>query len=441
MPRRLLYLLLCSHSLLFAEIDPSAVLLEIRRHVAANISRLPNYLCTETVDRQTLEPEMFIRGHSSCEQIIASVEKAPRNFRLASSDRLRLDVALNSRSEMYSWVGEGRFDDRELSEIVKQGTTSTGTFGSFLHAIFVSPGPAFTFKGESQLADRAVLEYDFEVPITRSGYVVSNQTTSRLTGYSGTFTVDAKTLELLRLQIRTDPLAPELHICRSTTNLDYAKVQMNNVEVLLPSEVDVRMLTSDGRLSHNRIVFRGCHQFTGESKLIFEDQPAETGTSAAAGIKAKAFTLSDGLKVSVALTQSVDPATAAAGDPVSGKLTRPIKDLATGLIIPKGVKVNGRIFGLLSYHLGLGGLEFGVKWESFEMDGVNHPLDLLVKSAGPGSANLPPIHGHWPEIGAAIRPEQRGVGFFYFPSVGRNYQIPSGFESEWVTVAVATESK
>jgi len=82
-----------------------------------------------------------------------------------------------------------------------------------------------------------------------------------------------------------------------------------------------------------------------------------------------------------------------------------------------------------------------VKWESFEMDGVNHPLDLLVKSAGPGSANLPPIHGHWPEIGAAIRPEQRGVGFFYFPSVGRNYQIPSGFESEWVTVAVATESK
>jgi hypothetical protein len=441
MKRRVLYLLVCGQCLLYGQLDPSQALLEIRRQIAASISRLPNYLCTQTVDRQTLEPNISLHAHSSCEQIIESVDKSSGDFKIVSSDRLRLDVALNAKAEMYSWVGEGRFDDRELSEIVRRGTTSTGAFGSFLHAIFATDSASFTFKGEAQLAGRQVLEYGFEVPITRSGYIVSNETINRVTGYTGTFTADAKTLDLLRLEIRTDALPTELRICRSITALDYTKIKMNGVDVLLPSEVNVRMLAGDGRESHNRTIFSGCHQFMGESKLIFDDVPAEGGTAASAMAKAKTFTLSDGLKVSVALTQAVNLETAAAGDPVTGRLTRPIKDLSNDLIIPKGTKVNGRIFGLLSYYLGSSGLEFGLKWESIELDGVKHPLDLLVKSAGPGSANLPMVHGRWLEISATFRPEERGVGFFLLQNVGKHYQIPSGFETEWVTLPASAETK
>jgi hypothetical protein len=434
--------LLCCLPLLRAQADPNQLLLEIRRKVAQSISHLPNYLCTEIVERQTFQPDFLVhaRKASSCEKILASDAKSHKlASMLATSDRLRLDVALGGGKEMYSWVGEGRFDDRSLSEIVKQGTTSTGAFGSFLHAIFVSDSAIFTFKGESAAAGQRVLEYAFEVPLTRSGYMVSNETVTRLTSYTGTFTVNAKTLDLLRLEIRTDPLPPELDICQSTTTLDYTKVRMSAADVLLPSVVDVRMVASDGHESHNRTLFSGCHQFLGESRLIFDDAPA-TGTPTAAAASA-ALNLSAGLKVSVALAQSVDPATAAAGDPATGRLTGPLKDPTSGLTIPKGAKVNGRIFGLLSYYGAGNELEFGLKWESVEWEGVTHPLELTVRSAASLSAKLPLFRGRWLEVRAMTRPEQPGVAFFLFPQIAKDYQIPAGFEADWVTVPAAQPEK
>ncbi len=433
--RKLFGLLLCGQLGLHAAVDPTQALLEIRRKVANSLSRLPNYLCTETVERQTLVSShvLHARNASVCEKILADYNKSPNGMRVASMDRLRLDVALSGRSEMYSWVGEGRFQDRELSEIVKLGTTSTGAFGSFLMAIFASDAPNFVFKGESHNGEIPLLEYGFDVPLTRSGYVVSNQQINRLTGYSGTFTVNAKTLDLLRLEIRTDPLPSELEICQSTTALDYTKVRISAVDVLLPSVVDVRMLSSDARESHNRTVFSGCHQFLGESKLLFDDPPA-AAASASSATPGRTQQLSEGLKIRVALAQNVDPASASAGDPVVGRLTRPIKDQASGLTIPKGAKVNGRLFGLLSIYAGPMDLELGLKWESIEWEGTSHSLDLRVTGALSGTAKLQMKRGRWPEIEAITRPEQPDVGFFLFPEIEKNYQIPAGFEAEWVTV-------
>jgi hypothetical protein len=439
----LFFFLLCRPTAAKAQADPIETMREIRRKVAAQISHLPNYLCSETVERQTFQFESVPHGRkaNSCDPLIESVDKSPEAKRLTSTDRLRLDVAMSSKSEMYSWVGEGRFDDRTLSEIVKQGTTSTGAFGSFVHAIFVSDGPAFEFKGKSETDGRQVLQYDFAVPITRSGYVVSNQSVSRLTSYTGTFIADAKTLDLLRLEIRTDPLAPELEVCRSSTTLDYTNIRMNGADVLLPSEVSVRMLGADGHESYNRTVFSGCHQFMGESKLIFDEPAAESTAASVSAAKSRIISLPDGLKIYVALTQDVDPAAAAAGDPVTGKLAKVFKDPDSGLTIPKGTKVSGRIVGLLSYFGLATNLEFGLKWESIELDGVNHPLELAVTSAVSTSSKLPPSRGRWPIVRAMSRPEQRGVAFFLFTDVERNYRIPAGFEAEWVTVPAAPSTK
>ena len=418
--------------------DPSETLLKIRQQVAASISRLPNYMCTETVERQTfrLDPLPRVRDGDGCEELIESLSKSPKNLKLESTDRLRLDVALNSKTEMYSWVGEGRFDDRNLSEIVNRGTTSTGAFGSFLHAIFVTSGPAFTYEGESQEDERHVLKYDFVVPITRSGYVVSNNSLSRVTGYKGTFTVDAKTLALLRLEIQTDPLPPELKVCRTNTAMDYTRVQMNGGDVLLASEATVRMLGTDGHQSQNRTAFKGCHQFMGESKLIFDEQPADGNISASTATKMKIVELPKGLKLPIALTQTIDPTTAAAGDVVTGRLSRAIKDSGSGLTVPKGVKLSGRILEIITYQTPQGAnLELALKWESMEIDGAIHPLRLAVRSALSGSSRISPQHGHFPEIRAMARSDEPGVGFFLFPLAVTNYKIPIGFEAEWETTS------
>ncbi len=434
--RYILCLLILGSIPIKAQDDPTETLLKIRKRVEDSISRLPRYLCTETVDRESFEIDPLPhRGNDNvCQELIETLAKSNKALRLQSSDRLRLDVALSSRTEMYSWVGEGRFDDRALSEIVGQGTTSTGAFGTFLHAIFVANSASFQFKGAAEDNGRHVLNYGFVVPVARSGYVVSNNIISRLTGYTGTFSVDAQTLDLLRLEIQTDVLPPELQVCSTHTVLDYTRIQMSGVDVLLPSEVTVRILGSDGRESCNRTVFRGCHQFLGESKLIFDDRGVDPDKEGAMAAKTWKVELPLGLRVSVALAQAIDPASAAAGDPIEGRLTHSIKVPDSGLVIPKGTPVNGRIFGLTLIHSRETELELGLQWESINLNGVNLSLRLAERSVASSSAGIGFGHGRWPDVNSMTRSEQPGITFFLFPKVDVGYRIPAGFEAEWVTL-------
>jgi hypothetical protein len=421
-----------------AQQDPSQVLVQICRKVANSISRLPRYMCTETVDRTSLRPDDFSGKHKErfCPENLQPDRQPNEQLKLFSADRLRLDVAISGNAEMYSWVHEEKFGDRELGELVRRGATSTGEFASYLRAIFEADAASFSFKGESQLNGRQVLDFTFRVPLSRSGYRVSNKTLQRLTGYSGSFSADAQTFDLLRLEIRTDPLPPELGMCQVATVLDYTQVRMNSVDFLLPSEANMRIIDTDGSLSDNRTQFSGCHQFHGESKLIFDDR--DTSDASVTSAQAQVVSLPAGIIVAVALAQNIDPATAAAGDPVTGKLTRPIKDPSANLIIPKGTELRGRILELRSSYSGaLSVLEFGLKWESFSFKGASHPLDLLVKVALAGSAKIPLVNSHWPDIDATFQPESPGVGFFVFPNVPKKYRIPAGFEAEWVTVNVS----
>jgi hypothetical protein len=423
-----------------AQTDPVELLTQIRHRVADGVSRLPRYMCTETVDRGSFRP--FDAGgkreRRSCPDVLDGGEKSPLKLRLFSSDRLRLDVAIADNSEMYSWVHEDSFGDRDLSDLVRQGAISTGEFSSFVRAIFETNAASFSFKGEAQVNGRKAFEYTFRVPLSRSGYTVSNKTLERLTGYSGSFSADAETLDLLNLEIQSDPLPAELGMCQIKTVLDYAQVRMNRADFLLPSEANMRIVEPDGSVSQNRSRFSGCHEFLGESKLIFDDQTAvESPVSAA---PAQAIHLPPNLKVAAVLAQSVDPATAAAGDPVTGKLSRPVKDPSSHLVLPKGTELKGRILELrFSYTGTVSVLEFGLKWESFALNGANQPLDLLVKSAIPGSTKLPMVRSRWPDIDATFRPESPGAGYFVFPDVPEKYKIPAGFEAEWVTVDASGE--
>lgn len=93
-------------------------LLAIRRNVIATISRLPKYLCRETVDRSTFLPKSPV-NHSSCTDLANRRKKPNWKVHESQSDRLRLDVAVSrDEGEMYSWVGENRFHDRSLADLV-----------------------------------------------------------------------------------------------------------------------------------------------------------------------------------------------------------------------------------------------------------------------------------------------------------------------------------
>jgi len=114
-----------------AQQDPMQLLIQIRHKVADRMSHIPRYLCTETVDRTTLGPDIFdSRGKvESCASLVAAQQNHKSKLKLITADRLRLDVAIIDKNESYSWVGEDRFKDESLSELVRVGATSTGAFG------------------------------------------------------------------------------------------------------------------------------------------------------------------------------------------------------------------------------------------------------------------------------------------------------------------------
>ena len=201
--------------------DPAQVLIQMRHKVGQGISRIPRYLCTETVERRTLQ--LTSRGNRTlpCPDLLAALSEHPKHLQLLSADRLRLDVAVIDRREIYSWVGEGRFGDQSLSQIVKVGLTANGSFRSFLEAIFVAGGATFSHLGESEVRGRTVKTYEFHaVPLEHSSYDVGNAFLERRVPYSGSFTIDPGTLDLLTLKLHADKLPPELNFCQVSNAMD-----------------------------------------------------------------------------------------------------------------------------------------------------------------------------------------------------------------------------
>src|SRR5579859_2871190 len=102
-----------------AQQDPSGLLLRVRARIDESLNRLPNYMCMQTIDRYRYQPDVP-------QQSVACDESSERpTTHLATSDRLRFEVAVKSTGEMYGWPGENRFDDRELVDIVTDGAIST----------------------------------------------------------------------------------------------------------------------------------------------------------------------------------------------------------------------------------------------------------------------------------------------------------------------------
>jgi hypothetical protein len=133
-----------------------------------------------------------------------------------------------------------------------------------------------------------------------------------------------------------------------------------------------------------------------------------------------------GLIVSVALAQKIDPATGAAGDLVKGTLTKPISVPSLGLTIPPGTPLVGRITELLVQYDFETQVTLGLKWESIEFSGIKHDVEMALRSQVAGTAKVDDVQ---------IRGLEHGEGLFVLFDVPGKYQIPAGFESEWITAS------
>ena len=321
-----------------AQSDPEDLLRRAVLQVRDTVDRLPKYMCTQTIERRLLTVPPGERKPNPCD-----ARPATGRLQLIHSDRLRLDVASTSTGEMYSWVGEGRFHDEELSRMVRQGFIGDGGFISFLTTIFVEEGIAeFSYHGETRVEGRQLQEFGFRVPLEKSLYRFGLRRHEDIVAYEGTFLVDPQTADLVRLIVIVSEPPADTGACQSTTTLDYGHTRLRDADLLLPKEIRLDVVHKFGMEARNRTLFSNCHEFLGESKLSF-GAPQPGPASSEKPPAPSGLALPAGLPFRIAFTEDIDADVAAAGDTVAAKLTTAIKDAEHRVLLPAGTPLTTRI--------------------------------------------------------------------------------------------------
>jgi hypothetical protein len=444
--------------------NPKDLLPRVRQTVVDTVTRLPKYVCTETIDRSRFEPESgpFVPGSNhrlpACDDVIAKVHGRRWKRRLVSSDRVRLEVAVshdmpNVEDEMYSWPGEHRFSDRSLFQLVHDGALSTGSFSSILAAIFGSRAARFSYNGDKSIAGRSLLAFGFDIPLGNSNFMYlygNGPEQQSAVPYDGTVFVDPQTADPVQLTIRSGELPSETGACELTQILEYGRVSLNGSSFLLPTEARVSVIHNDGTEAENRIHYSSCQEFLGESEVRFdperETRPVPKQDRAAAVPSA----LAPGLSFKLVFTEPIDTATAAAGDVIKGTLKEAMRDRSTMVIVPEGTAVSGRILCIRRFYPRTPAaekrsartrepyLQVDVRLEKMVIAGTPRPLHAVletdarkaVKFTGPFTVRV--------DLGAQERSADRApdsdVATFEFWEDRPDFVVKAGFESNWVSV-------
>lgn len=419
-----------------SQADPQTLFREVRRKLMLTIKRLPRYMCTQTTERSMFKPKSNIAVRS-CDDLATRRMSKDWALRRFSFDRLRLDVSVSSEGEMYSWAGENRFQDRTLAELVRGGTTSTGTFSSFLASIFGASATTFSYAGKVPSGNRMLVAFAYRIPLEKSTYQIGDEFQKTVVAYSGTFLVDSATFDLVRLTIGVDSLPDSLHACADTTTLEYGKIQINDAEFLLPIDAVLHIIHTDGTELENRTVFSGCHEFVGESSIRFDDEFAGVPMTGSE-VRYPAPDIPAGIRFRLTLSKPIATASAAAGDSFKARLATPIKSKKGDILLSKDAELSGRIvsFGrtfLESSEL----LTAALRLDSVQIDGRIHGFHANLASSlriySKGVDHIMPL-----EAIPAFRQnriEDSDVGFLHFLGAGDHYIIRRGLEMEGVTAS------
>ena len=404
--------------LLQAQQEPVDVLARAQAKIKDTIDRLSNYMCTQTVYRN----QYVLDRAPSCAGLLA--HRANKHQTL--SDKLKLDVGVGAKDEMYSRVGENRFHDN-VNRFASQGAISNGSFDFFLKSVFFADQAVFSYVGEQVDEGRRLAEFSYQVSRGTSHYEIIGRLRIA-TAYEGTFLVDPKTFDLVRLIVRTKDLPPETGSCQAETTLDYRLVRLNDSEFLLPATTRLQIVNLDGGEKDNLTFFSACHEFRGESTLSFADP--EPVPDAKKEVPAVPLVIPSGLRFEVALTQDIDTATASVGDRITAQLATAIQNKSSTILAPAGTVVAVRIVemrhlfeppvALVSFRL-----------ESLNIGGTALPFTARVRSSVATRERAGFLKRH--KLASLDTSGDPGVAALMFPDPIHRLPIKKGLKSSWLT--------
>jgi len=412
--------------------DPQVVLGRVVAKVLENNRRVPNYTCVETLTRRYFKPPATSLPRS-CGVILESRGHTTPGLALTHvlTDRMRLDVAMTQRGEVFSWVGASRFEEGFIDRNAGLGPMSTGLFGSLLVLIFETDVKEFEFLGSQVVNGRSLMEYAFHVPWADSHYKVKAGKDWVYTAYSGKIRVDPETADLVGISENSAELPAATGECVSIVDLEFNLAKIGDGQFLMPKHALQHFVAPTGAEVESTTGFAGCREYRGESTVSFGDTPAPTDDRAA-GAPVNPIALPPGTHFSFELTVPISADTAAAGDRFHGRLIEPMRDARQKVLAPKGTAVEGRVLRVESFPNPPAVL-VGLHPEALEIRGTRVPVaavpDWRQKTAsrkrdrGRMAFDLP-------------QPGEERSGTFRFP--GEHAVVPRGFESDWTLVEPAS---
>ncbi|MCW5982025.1 MAG: hypothetical protein KIT09_28325 [Bryobacteraceae bacterium] len=399
-------------------LSPEALLIaRIRVKAEENLTRLPNYTCTQSVERST--------------------RRAPaRRYRLM--DTLRLEVALVDGKEFFAWPGSERFEEHELRKIVPRGAIGNGAFALHARSVFLSGWPRFHHVARERIDGRLCERFNYDVALPGSGYRIRVNEQEAVVPYHGSFWVDAETLNLVRLEVVADDIPFHLRLESAEQQIDYEPVEIGASSFVLPRRAVSVLVDLEGNESRNETRFSGCRQYAGESYLSFDEAPEREAEAAQAPA---AFELPGGLYIILALDEPIDARAAATGDPVTAVLQSNVKRKGT-LIAPKGAIVKGRLAAVENLVDDYWRIAIRLEW--LEFDNRRAPLRARLEEVSPimlGGARLSTTLGAQGAVFRRMRePEQPfGAGAIYVK--GGMICLPRGTRMTWRTLDAAVDEK
>jgi hypothetical protein len=231
---------------------PAPLLEKVKARAQENLKRLPNYTCTENIERS-------LHGR--------------RERRLRHWDTIRLNVAYVGGKELFGLPGAGPIDRSDVDQMAR-GTIGNGQFAIFVRSIFVENRATFGSAGKTELDGKPAFRFDYTVPLGRSGFLVESPPFGKaIVGYSGHFWVARESLDLLRLEVSADQLPRWLKVVSDVVITDYRRISIGGSVFLLPVRSTSEARDTRGGETQNVTTFENCREFVGESVLKFEENP------------------------------------------------------------------------------------------------------------------------------------------------------------------------
>jgi hypothetical protein len=348
-----------------ADPDPAAVLLRVQAKVRKRADNLPNYTCVETVTR-----DYYRARATSSDTSCAALRQNKDQPRLTYTDRLRLDVSLTERGEIYSWAGASKFEDADISDIVRRGPIGTGSFGALLAIIFGLPPEAYQYEGRRG----DLLEYSYRCEMADSRYRVKTYDSWVHSAYHGVFAVDPETEEVVRVSMETDELPASTASCRTGIDMEFAKVRIGDGEFLLPRQGQQSFIDRIGGEVRNATTFAGCREYRGDSTVTFFATPDAAAGKNSGSKPAAVDGIPERLRFEFELATPIAVDTAAAGDRFEGRLVSALRDNKGRVLAPAHARVEGRLLRVENHHIAPLHATLVLKLRTVEVGGVQVPI-------------------------------------------------------------------